>query len=162
MNSDFKELLKIFGEAKVKYLIIGGYAVAKHAEPRYTKDLDIWISNTRENAERVYSALKEFGAPLNNITIEDFTIPTLVFQIGIEPSRIDILMSLTELDFDECWERRATAEIGEIEIHFISIDDLIFNKKLAARPQDLRDAENLELKKREQHKLEESLPKSDD
>ena len=102
MNSDFKELLKIFGEAKVKYLIIGGYAVAKHAEPRYTKDLDIWISNSRENAEKVYSALKQFGAPLNNITIEDFTIPTLVFQIGIEPSWIDILMGLTELNFDEC------------------------------------------------------------
>jgi hypothetical protein len=80
MNSDFKELLKIFADAKVEYLIIGGYAVAKHAEPRYTKDLDIWIDNSRENAERVYHALKEFGAPLTNITIEDFTIPTMVFS----------------------------------------------------------------------------------
>jgi hypothetical protein len=100
MNSDFKELLKIFGREKVRYLIIGGYAVAKHSEPRYTKDLDIWISNSRENAERVYQALKEFGAPLANITVKDFTMPTLVFQIGIEPSRIDILMGLKELDFD--------------------------------------------------------------
>ncbi len=162
MNSDFKELLKIFAKGKVKYLIIGGYAVAKHSEPRYTKDLDIWIGNSRENAERVFHALKEFSAPLNNIKIEDFTRPTLVFQIGIEPSRIDILMGLKELDFDECWERRATAEISEIEIHFISIDDLIFNKKLAGRPQDLRDAENLELKKREQSKIEKLFPKSDE
>ncbi len=161
MNSDFKELLKIFAEKKVKYLIIGGYAVAKHAEPRYTKDLDIWINNSRENAERVFQALKEFGAPLTDITIEDFTISTLVFQIGIEPSRIDILMGLKELDFDQCWERRATSNIGEIELHFISLDDLIFNKRLAARPQDLRDVENLELKKLDQSKIEKSLLKND-
>jgi hypothetical protein len=86
--------LRIFADKKVKYLIIGGYAVAKHAEPRYTKDLDIWISNSLENAEKVYLSLKEFGALLNEITIDDFTIPTLVFQIGIEPTRIDILMGL--------------------------------------------------------------------
>jgi len=162
MNSDFKELLRIFAEEKVKYLIIGGYAVAKHSEPRYTKDLDIWISNSRENAERVFHALKQFDAPLDNIKIEDFTRPTLVFQMGIEPVRIDILMGLKELDFDECWERRATAKISEIEIYFISLDDLIYNKKLAGRPQDLRDAENLELKKREQSKIEKPLPKSDE
>lgn len=147
MNSDFKDLLQIFASKKVKYLIIGGYAVAKHAEPRYTKDLDIWISNSLENAEKVYLALEEFGAPLNEITIEDFTIPTMVFQIGIEPTRIDILMGLKELDFEECWKRKSSAKIGDLEIHFISLDDLIFNKKLAGRPQDLRDAEMLELRK---------------
>lgn len=159
MNSDFKELLKIFAQYQVKYLVIGGYAVAKHAEPRYTKDLDIWINNSRANAEQIFQALKEFGAPLNDVTVEDFTIPTLVFQIGIEPSRIDILMGLKELDFDECWERRSIAKIGEIEICFISLDDLIFNKRLAGRPQDLRDAENLELKKREQSNIENDLNK---
>ncbi len=147
MNSDFKELLKNFADKKVKYLIIGGYAVAKHAEPRYTKDLDIWISNKRENAERIFQSLKEFGAPLQDVSVEDFTIPTLVFQIGIEPSRIDILMGLKDLDFDECWRRRATAALGDIEIQFISIDDLIFNKQLAGRPQDLIDVEILKLKK---------------
>lgn len=147
MNSDFKELLKIFAENQVKYLIIGGYAVAKHAEPRYTKDLDIWISNSIENAEKVYQSLKDFTAPLSEITVEDFTIPTMVFQIGIEPSRIDILMGLKDLDFEECWKRRATSKIGDIELHFISLDDLIFNKTLAGRPQDLRDVEILNLKK---------------
>lgn len=149
MNSDFKELLKIFAERKVKYLIIGGYAVAKHAEPRYTKDLDIWISNSRENAKRVYQSLKEFSAPLADITVEDFTIPTLVFQLGIEPSRIDILMGLKELNFEECWTRRAVSNIGGLEIYFISLDDLIFNKTLAGRPQDLLDVEILKLKKGE-------------
>jgi hypothetical protein len=161
MNSDFKELLKLFEREKVKYLIIGGYAVAKHAEPRYTKDLDIWIGNKRENAERVYRALKNFGAPLANITVEDFTVPTLVFQLGIEPSRIDILMGLKDLDFDHCWERKAAATIGDTEIYFISIDDLIFNKQLTGRPQDLADVEKLQLKKKEQSKIEESLPKQD-
>lgn len=160
MNSDFKELLKIFGREKIKYLIIGGYAVAKHAEPRYTKDLDIWVNNTLENAGRVYRALKEFGAPLDNITIEDFTVPTLVFQIGIEPSRIDILMGLKDLDFDKCWKRRAAAVIDKIEIYFISLDDLIFNKRLIGRPQDLLDAEILQLKKKEQSKIKLSLPKN--
>ncbi len=97
MNSDFKDLLRIFDDNKVKYLVIGGYAVAKHGEPRYTKDIDLWISNNRENAEKVYFALEKFGAPLKNITVEDFTIPTVVFQIGIEPARIDILMGLKDL-----------------------------------------------------------------
>jgi predicted nucleotidyltransferase len=147
MNSDFRELLRIFADNKVKYLIIGGYAVAKHAEPRYTKDLDIWINNSRKNAELVFQSLKEFDAPLQDISVEDFTIPTLVFQLGIEPSRIDILMGLKDLDFDECWARRATATIGDIKIQFISIDDLIFNKQLAGRPQDLLDVEILKLKK---------------
>lgn len=147
MNSDFRELLKIFAARKVEYLIIGGYAVAKHAEPRYTKDLDIWINNSRENAERVYQSLKEFAAPLNNITVEDFTTPTLVFQLGIEPSRIDILMGLKNLSFDKCWKRKSIAVIEDIEIYFISLDDLIFNKNTTGRPQDLRDVEILELKK---------------
>ncbi len=149
MNSDFKELLKIFAEKKVKYLIIGGYAVAKHAEPRYTKDLDIWIGNSTENAELVFQSLKAFGAPLQNMSVEDFTIPTYVFQIGIEPSRIDILMGLKELDFEECWQRRSASIIGEIEFQFISIDDLIFNKQLTGRPQDLLDVEILKLKNME-------------
>lgn len=162
MNSDFKEMLRIFNKEKVKYLVIGGYAVAKHAEPRYTKDLDIWISNSQENAARVFYALREFGAPLNHITIEDFTVPTLVFQLGIEPSRVDILMGLKELSFDDCWERKATITLGEIEIHFISLDDLIRNKRIAGRPQDLRDAEILELKKKEQAKIEKPLPKRED
>ncbi len=156
MNSDFRDLLKIFDDNKVKYMIIGGYAVAKHAEPRYTKDIDLWISNNRENAKKVYFALEKFGAPLKNITVEDFTIPTVVFQIGIEPARIDILMGLKDLDFDACWERKASAKIGDLEIHFISLDDLIFNKKLAGRPQDLRDVEILELKKSEEFNQENS------
>ena len=156
MNSDFSELLKILNEGKIRYLIIGGYAVGKHAEPRYTKDLDIWISNSRENAERVYKALAKFGSPLTGITVEDFTDPTLIFQIGMEPSRIDVLMGLKDLSFDDCWKRRVTAFFVDTEAHFISIDDLIKNKRLTGRPQDLLDAESLELKK-EQGSIDNSI-----
>lgn len=159
MNSDFKELLKAFEKEKVEYLIIGGYAVAKHAEPRYTKDLDIWINNSKENAERVYRALKDFGAPLGGINSKDFTINTLVFQMGIEPSRIDILMGLKDLVFDDCWQRRDVAKVDDIEIYFIEINDLILNKRMVGRPQDLIDVENLELKIREKGTIERPLTK---
>jgi predicted nucleotidyltransferase len=162
MNSDFKELLKNFAEKKVRYLIVGGYAVAKHAEPRFTKDLDIWISNSLDNAKLVYKALEKFGAPLNKITIEDLTTPDLVFQIGIEPSRIDILMGVEALAFDDCWERRSSVTIDGIEIHFISLDDLIINKNAVARPQDLIDVKNLELKKTSRSTGETVLPEQDD
>jgi predicted nucleotidyltransferase len=153
--------LKIFAREKVKYLIVGGYAVAKHAEPRYTKDLDIWIGNSYDNAKLVYKALEEFGAPLNQISFEDFTTPDMVFQIGMEPSRIDILMSVEALSFDECWDRRSLVMIDEIEIQFISIDDLITNKKAIARPQDLIDVENLQVKKRRSG-IEAVPPKQED
>lgn len=146
MNSDFKDLLSAFAKAEVRYLIIGGYAVSKHSEPRYTKDLDIWIDNSKENAERVFSALKSFGAPLHDVSVDDFSVPTLVYQIGIEPSRIDILMGLTDMSFEECWQRRETASVAEIPIEFISLNDLIDNKMRAGRPQDLIDVEKLQKK----------------
>ena len=161
MNSDFKELLKAFAKEKVEYLIIGGYAVAKHAEPRYTKDLDIWINNSKENAERVYHALKYFGAPLGRVTSEDFTINSLVFQMGIEPSRIDILMGVKNLVFDDCWKRKDIAMIDDIETYFIGINDLILNKRSVGRPQDLMDVKNLELKIKEIETIENPLPKKE-
>jgi hypothetical protein len=154
--------LRIFNRSKVRYLVVGGYAVAKHAEPRYTKDLDIWISNSKKNAELVYEALREFGAPLNDIEKEDFTKSDLVYQIGIEPARVDILMGLKAMDFDECWQRRSTTTIGDLEIHFISIDDLIVNKQKTGRPQDLIDAKILKLKKQGQEKSSQPLPKKSD
>ena len=146
--------MKNLNDGKVKYLIVGGYAVTKHAEPRFTKDLDIWISNSPDNAKRVFDALTEFGSPMVDIAPEDFTDPSLVYQIGIEPARIDILMGVDALDFDECWGRRVTAAFGETEAFFVSVDDLIKNKRAVARPQDLLDAESLELKKKEQSSID--------
>ena len=142
MNSDFKDLLRLFTDAGIRYLVVGGYAVSEHTEPRYTKDLDLWVDNSIENAERVVGALRAFGAPLRDATVHDFTVPTCVYQIGLPPSRIDILMGLEGLDFDACWERRKTATIGEMSVNYISISDLIVNKERAARPQDIIDAAN--------------------
>jgi hypothetical protein len=126
--------------------VVGGYAVSEHTEPRYTKDLDLWVDNSVENAERVVDALRAFGAPLRDATVHDFTVSTTVYQIGLPPSRIDILMGLEGLDFNDCWQRRENSMIGEMPINYISIADLIVNKERAGRPQDLIDAENLRKK----------------
>lgn len=145
LNSDFKELLSILNEAKVRYLVVGGYAVMEYTEPRYTKDLDIWVSRDRDNAERVYGALKQFGAPLSNITVEDFTDPNIVYHMGRPPARVDILMGLTGLDFESAWGRRVEGSYGEVKTQFLSIEDLIVNKRATGRPQDLLDVESLQL-----------------
>lgn len=146
MNSDFKDLLSIFNETGVRYLVIGGYAIAEHVEPRYTKDLDIWVDNSKENARSVIAALREFGAPLLDTTEADFVVPTTVYQMGLPPSRIDLLAGLQEMDFPSCWERRKIVAMGELSINYISAEDLLVNKELAGRPQDLVDAENLRKK----------------
>lgn len=150
MNSDFRDLLSALNDEKVKYLIVGGYAVIKHTEPRYTKDLDLWVSPESENAEKVFAALQKFGAPLADITVEDFTNQTIVYQMGRSPSRVDILMSLKGLDFESCWNRRVDAMVGNIATQFLAAEDLIVNKRLAGRPQDLIDVESLLSRKNEQ------------
>lgn len=160
LNSDFKELLSILNEAQVRYLVVGGYAVIEHTEPRYTKDIDIWVSPTRDNAERVYASLKQFGAPLSNITIEDFTNPGIVYQMGRPPARIDVLTGLTGLDFESAWSNRVEGSYGEVRTQFLSIEDLIINKRAAGRPQDLMDVESLQLaQKRNLHRKQAISPR---
>jgi len=143
MNSDFKDLLRAFNDADVRYLVVGGYAYAEHVEPRYTKDLDVWIDRSTENAERVLVALRDFGAPLTELSLADLTIAGTFYQIGLPPNRIDIISQLEEMDFIDCWERRKTVCIGDLTINYISLDDLIENKERTARPHDLADAEHL-------------------
>src|SRR6059036_3303708 len=99
ISSDFSELLKIFNEGGVRYLVVGGHAVMRYTEPRYTKDLDLWVDPTYKNAQRVYRALRRFGAPLTGIKVEHFTHKDLVFQIGVAPVRVDILMDASGLTF---------------------------------------------------------------
>jgi hypothetical protein len=147
MISDFKEILKIFNANQVRYLIIGGYAVSEYAEPRYTKDLDIWIDASDENSERVFSSLKEFGAPLSQLTSSDFSQEGNFYQMGRPPIRIDILMSIEGLLFNQAWKNRNTVLFFDEQINLISLDDLIIAKKSAGRPQDLIDLENLILAK---------------
>lgn len=146
MKSDFSDLLQSLNDAGAEYLVVGGLAVIVHTEPRYTKDIDIWINNSRINAERVYRALGEFGVPLIDVTVEDFTTDDLVYQIGVEPTRIDILMGLEEMDFVDCWARRVPETVEGVNMNVISIRDLIENKERTARPQDMIDAANLRAK----------------
>ena len=143
MNSDFRDLLEAFNDAGVRYLIIGGYAVIKHTEPRFTKDLDLWVATDTENSEKVYAALSEFGAPIEELTPADFTEPDAFFTMGLPPSRIDIMFDLNGVDFGQVWDRRVDGMFDDVPVHFIGRDDLIANKESVGRLQDLADAEKL-------------------
>ncbi|MCC6338017.1 MAG: hypothetical protein IT380_28995 [Myxococcales bacterium] len=111
--------------------------------PRYTKGLDVWVRPTAANARRVHRALKRFGAPLANLRVKDLHTPGIIFQIGVEPNRIDVLTELDAVDFDDAWARRAPGRLGRCEVAFLSVRDLIANKRRVARPQDLLDVEKL-------------------
>jgi len=148
MNSDFCDLLRLLNAAKVKYLIIGGYAVSYFSEPRYTKDLDIWVEASRNNSRKLVEALRQFGAPTDNLEEFDFEDPSLLYVFGIAPSRVDILAGVKGFRFQEAWKRRVMVEYDDIRIPFISVDDLIRMKKKAARVQDKADVEALEASKR--------------
>ncbi len=143
VNSDFSDLLRIFNDHNVKYLVIGGYAVVQYAEPRFTKDLDLMISTDSKNAEAVYTALKEFGAPLAGLTPKDFSEEGFFFQMGVPPVRVDILMGIPGVQFDQCWKRRVEVDFDGLRVLFISKADLITSKRAAGRPQDLIDADLL-------------------
>lgn len=144
VNSDFKELLSILNNNGVKYLVIGGYAVIKYAEPRYTKDLDLWVRADPANAVAVFTALRAFGAPLSNLTPEDFAHEGYFYQMGVPPVRVDILMSVPGLVFEDAWQQREIVNFDGVMLPFISKAHLITSKRASGRPQDLIDADILE------------------
>jgi hypothetical protein len=144
MNRHFVEMLSALSDAGADYLVIGAHALAAHGYARGTKDLDIWVRPTPENAKRVWRALIEFGAPLEKLAVEDFYTPGTICQIGIDPARIDLLTSPAGVDFDQAWNRRVMVEVKDREYAFVGRDDLIASKRAAGRPNDLRDIEELE------------------
>lgn len=146
MNSDFRDLLQALNDAGAEYLVVGGYAVIEHTEPRYTKDIDVWVNSTRENAGRILKALRAYGAPVSDLTIDYLTSEDAFFQIGVAPVRIDIIVNLIAMNFPDCWERRLVAETDGIPVNFIGIRDLITNKVASGRPMDLVDVERLRKK----------------
>ena len=143
INSDFRDLLRSLNAAGVRYLIVGGYAVMVHTEPRYTKDLHIWIEPVLDNARFLMAALAAFGAPVGAVAESDFTEAEVFFQIGIDPVRIDILTSVTGLEFGSAWARRVTVDFGGVQAPVLSREDLIAAKIASGRPQDRRDAKRL-------------------
>ncbi len=120
-----------------------------YTEPRYTKDLAIWIDRSAGNAGRVYRALAEFGAPLAGIEAEEFSMPDIVYQLGVPPSRIDVLTSITGVDFAEAWPRRRTADFDDVAAAFIDVEDLMINKRAAGRDTELIDCRLLEEARRD-------------
>jgi hypothetical protein len=124
-------------------MVVGGYAVVQYAEPRFTKDLDILIATNQENAKAVYSALREFGAPLAGLTEKDFEEDGFFFQMGVPPIRVDVIMGVPGINFDDCWSRRVEVDFEGLKVVFISKEDLIVSKRAAGRPQDLIDADLL-------------------
>ncbi|MCA8974720.1 MAG: hypothetical protein KDC98_08355 [Planctomycetes bacterium] len=145
-NRDFRDLLAAFFAHEVRFLIVGGYAVSFHARPRFTKDLDVWVEPTATNAARVMAALTDFGAPLqaHGVTVHDFATSGAVYQLGMPPNRVDILTAVEGLEFAPCHERRAAARFADVEVAYVSRQDLIVNKRAVARPQDRIDADELE------------------
>lgn len=143
-NPDFRDLFAALNTAGAKYLLVGGYAVALHAQPRFTKDLDLWIDAEAENPARVFDALRSFGAPLMELSPEDLGRPDLVFQIGVAPNRVDVMTSIDGVGFAEAWEARGITRYGDQEVPVISRAHLIQNKRAVGRPQDLIDVAILE------------------
>lgn len=144
LNQDFKEFIVSLNDNGVRYLVVGGYAVALHGYPRYTKDIDIWMEMTSENASNILKALTQFGFGSLGVKESDFAVPNQMLQLGHPPGRIDILTTLPGVEFSECYAARTIVEVDGVSVNFIDLENLKKNKKATGRHQDLADLENLE------------------
>ena len=143
LNKDFREFVESLNSNKVKYLIVGGYAIAFHGHPRYTKDLDVWIEMSEENAVNVMRALRDFGFAQLDVSKEDFLNEAMVVQLGYPPNRIDLINSPDGVNFAECYTSKIEIEIEGVKIPVINLENLRKNKKASGRLQDLADLEKL-------------------
>lgn len=144
MNQDFKELLQVFAELEVEYLIAGGYAVIFHTQPRYTKDLDLWIKPSPENAKRLQKAFYKFGLPMVEVSVDDFAQEGIQFSVGVEPCCLDFLTTIPGLAFDQAWRNRVTENSLGFPVHYVGMKDMKTAKRTAGRLVDLADIEELE------------------
>ena len=144
LSQDFREFFQSLNANGVRYLVVGGFAVALHGHPRYTKDIDVWIDCTAANSKRMVHAMADFGFDSLGLKAADFQESGQVIQLGIAPNRIDILMSLTGLNFRRCYPQRVTAEFDGVVVNFIDVESLKVNKRSTGRAQDQADVENLE------------------
>ena len=142
-TKDFEELLNVFLRRDVRFLIVGAHALAFHAKPRYTKDLDVFIEATPVNATRVVEALEEFGFGGLGISSNDFNTPGRIVQLGGPPNRIDLMTRIDGVSFDEAWASRVDGRYGAVTVPFIGYEALVRNKAAAGRPQDLADLDTL-------------------
>jgi hypothetical protein len=143
LNPDFREFIECLNANQVRYLVVGGYAVAFHGHPRYTKDLDIWIQPTLENAQKVIQALAAFGFASLNLVASDFAQSDQVVQLGYPPNRIDLITSPDGVDFETCYQSKIESDLDGLKICWIDLENLRLNKKVSGRSQDLADLESL-------------------
>jgi predicted nucleotidyltransferase len=135
-NSDLIDLLRALNDEGAKFLIVGGYAFAVHGRLRATKDADIFVGTDAENARKVWRALTAFGAPLEELEVQDLTRPDVFFIMGRQPNQIDVITTIDGVSFDEAWPNRLEASYGGVPVNYIGREDLIANKLAADRPQD--------------------------
>ncbi len=144
LTQDFREFFQSLNGQNVRYLVVGGYAVAFHGHPRYTKDIDVWIGTDKTNAEKLIDALRAFGFGSLGLEAEDFLDPDDIVQLGYPPNRIDLFTALQGVDFDTCYAARIVVEIQGASVNFIDLENLKKNKRATGRLQDLADLEHLE------------------
>ncbi len=144
INSDFRDLFAALNGAGAKYLLVGGYALAVHAVPRFTKNLDIWTEPSADNAGRVMTALVDFGAPTTGLSESDLAKGGIIFQIGVPPNRIDILTAIDGVAFEAAWAGRVSTTYGDQAVTVIGRRELIANNRATGRPQDALDADLLD------------------
>ncbi len=140
LNPDFRDMLSALSAEGAEFLLVGAYAMAVHGYPRATGDMDLWIRPSDENAERVWRALKQFKAPMRNLSVEDLKSPDIVFQIGVAPRRIDVLTSIDGVEFDAAWAGRKMVDLEGQPVAVLGRADLLRNKRACPRPKDQADA----------------------
>ena len=143
INRDYEELFKILNGYRVKYLVVGAYAVMHYTEPRFTKDIDVWIIPEINDPQNVFDALRKFGAPLKEVKPDDFKDKRMILQIGIPPIRIDIMIDVPGIEFQEAWRNKKKVRYGKTPINILSEKELIKAKETAGRPQDKLDLKRL-------------------
>jgi predicted nucleotidyltransferase len=144
LNQDFREFIQSLNDNHVRYLVIGGYAVALHGYPRYTKDIDIWIDMSPLNAASMVRALEQFGFSSLGLQAADFLVPDQIIQLGYPPGRIDLITTPPGVEFESCYASRVEVVIEDVAVNFIDLENLKKNKRASGRLQDLADLDNLE------------------
>lgn len=144
LSPDFKEFIQSLNDNNVRYLVVGGYAVALHGHPRYTKDLDIWFWLDQGNASLIVAALDQFGFGSLGLQPDDFMVADQIIQLGYPPNRIDMLTTVPGVEFEECYANRVIVELDGTDVNFIDLENLKKNKRASGRYQDLADLENLQ------------------
>lgn len=144
LNPDFRDLLSAFIDGSVEFLVVGAYAMAAHRLPRATKDLDLWVRPSPDNARRVLRALDAFGAPRHGLTESDLHTSGTIYQVGVPPNRVDVITTVDGVTFEDAWRDRTTVTIEGLRVPIIGRAHLVLNKRTVGRPQDLLDADLLE------------------